>query len=1003
VKWCEEILQLSPLALRMLKRSFNAALDGQTGIQELAGDATMLFYMTEEAQEGRDAFKEKRKPDFRSSRGARERVGRPQASLGVWLMAARPRTLSASVSPVLVGTAVAHGVGGFRPLAALLALLASLLIQIGTNFANDYSDFKHGADANRVGPIRVTQSGLIAPGTVKLAAWIASAPPGCSGLRWRRWRAGHPRHRSRVRRAGWLYTGGPWPLGYHGLGDLFTFVFFGLVATCGTVYRAGALRARHRLGGGGSGRFARDCDPGGEQPPGRETDARVSKNTLAVKLGARATRAQYVMLVMVPFALAIAMDCPGCCWRSRPSSPRCAPFSPRTAPRLNRGLGETARAQPALFDPPRGATVAVMPARAAGGADRSPALSACAWSSRCARRKAFGTSAKAFSCLRHEGDRVGRGDAAPLPELGTESLAECHEQLRRARFDSLPGTPAARCAVEQAMLDLDAQRAGIPLARLLERAAPLESAGELAALGRRAFRAGARGPARSGGRVPHAEAQGRSRWRLRARGGVRDAAGPEIKLRLDANGAWMRRGPCAGLRELAPLGIELCEQPTPDLLGLEGSPVPLAADEMIALDPDGALERAQIVVLKPMLLGGLLPALRFARRAHERGRRIVVTSSLESPVGRAGAAHLAARCSPSTAAAAGTQPARRILHVAGHGGRIRSAIACEQPAGRRRSPLRAAVRGRAPPRRGAPLPRGRPGFSSELVTTIPSSALVRAASEAQGRKQASEQHGLSTTIWPRSSAPFRIERDHLVRGERHGDPSSPADPEWAVRTARSREAPAPAACAGPSAHPRHRSRRAAALISGPAASRTHRRARVVAIETDLELQRAVPVRPSALGLARQLWNARRREQQARRHFPGRGSLEQPSERNSGTLGVEIEHRLLHGAPGCRRPGQGIEARRRSCSWHSASDSRPELRKRRRIAAADAIALVRKHEKAFADVPNALRRAQRLDQAQAIRPDFDLPRRRACRHHCHSCTARRTNRAAARAPSRRAHD
>ena len=115
---------------------------------------------------------------------------------------------------------------------------------------------------------------------------------------------------------------------------------------------------------------------------------------------------------------------------------------------------------------------------------------------------------------------------------------------------------------------------------------------------------------------------------------VRDAAGPDVKLRLDANGAWDAPEALRKLRELAPLRIELCEQPTPDLLGLEGSQVALAADEMVASDPEGALARAAVIVLKPMLLGGILPALRLARRAHERGRKIVVTSSLESAVGR---------------------------------------------------------------------------------------------------------------------------------------------------------------------------------------------------------------------------------------------------------------------------------------------------------------------------------------------------------------------------------
>ena len=146
----------------------------------------------------------------------------PRAGLGVWVMAARPRTLSAAISPVLVGTAVAWRTGGARPLAAALALLASLFIQIGTNFANDYSDFKRGADRRRVGPQRVTQSGLVAPGTVKLAAWIAFGISAVFGILlstmsgWPILVIGAASIAS-----GWLYTGGPWPLGYHGLGDLF--------------------------------------------------------------------------------------------------------------------------------------------------------------------------------------------------------------------------------------------------------------------------------------------------------------------------------------------------------------------------------------------------------------------------------------------------------------------------------------------------------------------------------------------------------------------------------------------------------------------------------------------------------------------------------------------------------------------------------------------------------------------------------------------------------------
>lgn len=257
--------------------------------------------------------------------------------------------------------------------------------------------------------------------------------------------------------------------------------------------------------------------------------------------------------------------------------------------------------------------------------------------------------------LLRDGSLVGRGEAAPLPEFGTETLAECLEELRRATPGTLPGTPAARCAVEQALLDLRAQREGVPLARLLDARAPLEvpasallSAEGMPELARAAQRAVAEGfgtlKLKAGFDDDYARAAV-----------VRDAVGPSIKLRLDANGAWDLATALRKLRALAPLGIELCEQPTRDLQGLEGSPVPIAADELVASDPEAAIERAQIVVLKPAVLGGLSRCLDLARRAHERGRSIVVTTSLDGATGRAGAAHLAA-----AVLALGPQPAAGI-------------------------------------------------------------------------------------------------------------------------------------------------------------------------------------------------------------------------------------------------------------------------------------------------------------------------------------------------------
>src|SRR6266852_5178936 len=159
------------------------------------------------------------------------RTAPPPVGIRVWLLAARPRTLTAAVVPVLVGTAVAAAYGGFRPLPALAALLTAMCIQIGTNFANDFHDFQRGADTHeRVGPQRVTQSGLVAPRTVRAAALGFFGAAAILGA-YLAAVGGWP-----ILITGVLYTGGPWPLGYHGLGDAFVFVFFGLVAVAGTVY-----------------------------------------------------------------------------------------------------------------------------------------------------------------------------------------------------------------------------------------------------------------------------------------------------------------------------------------------------------------------------------------------------------------------------------------------------------------------------------------------------------------------------------------------------------------------------------------------------------------------------------------------------------------------------------------------------------------------------------------------------------------------------------------------
>ena len=257
----------------------------------------------------------------------------------------------------------------------------------------------------------------------------------------------------------------------------------------------------------------------------------------------------------------------------------------------------------------------------------------------------------------HEDGLVGQGEA-----LADGVTAE---DLRAAQ----PRTPAGRCALEQARLDIDAQRCGVPLARLLDPRAPLVvpasallSADSAADLAREARRAAADGFRTVKLKVGKGDDYARAAV-------VRDAAGADVKLRLDANGAWQAPEALRRLAELSPLGIELCEQPTRDLRGLARSPVPIAADEMLTDDPEGALERAQAVVLKPMALGGLLPALDLAKRAVARGLRVIVTTSLEGAIGRAGAAHLAA-----AVLALGAQPAAGLAT-----GRLLAEDLCEDP------------------------------------------------------------------------------------------------------------------------------------------------------------------------------------------------------------------------------------------------------------------------------------------------------------------------------------
>ena len=229
--------------------------------------------------------------------------------LRIWLMASRPRTLPAAIAPVLVGSAAAYyAVEDLRVLAFFAALLGSIFIQIGTNLANDYSDAKRGADtADRLGPVRVTASGLAAPRRVLGATWIAFGIAIACGI-YLATVAGPVIIAVGIVSilAGVLYTGGPRPYGYAGLGELFVFLFFGLVAVNGSYYvqleeldwlpfglsiSIGAMATAILVVNN-----VRDI----------ETDRRAGKHTLAVRLGRDRARNLFIALLGLAY-LALPM------------------------------------------------------------------------------------------------------------------------------------------------------------------------------------------------------------------------------------------------------------------------------------------------------------------------------------------------------------------------------------------------------------------------------------------------------------------------------------------------------------------------------------------------------------------------------------------------------------------------------------------------------------------------------------------------------------------------
>jgi len=234
----------------------------------------------------------------------------PQSpTLRQWVAGARPRTLPAAVSPVVAASGIAYFEGDFFSWRALLAMIVGVSLQVGVNYANDYSDGIRGTDAVRIGPLRLVGSGLARPGAVKAAAFSSFAGAALAGIalvwaaqQWWLLAVG-----AAAILAAWYYTGGKRPYGYLGLGEVAVFVFFGLVATCGTGYvQTSRVSLALLLLGVGVGSLAcailvannlRDI----------EGDRAVGKRTLATRIGDPASRTLYLLLVIVAALLIIAV------------------------------------------------------------------------------------------------------------------------------------------------------------------------------------------------------------------------------------------------------------------------------------------------------------------------------------------------------------------------------------------------------------------------------------------------------------------------------------------------------------------------------------------------------------------------------------------------------------------------------------------------------------------------------------------------------------------------
>lgn len=276
-----------------------------------------------------------------------------RSTIQAWILASRPRTLTAAIAPVLLGSAVAFARGAFHPGAALAACIGAVMIQVGANLANDVGDYERGTDtSDRLGPVRVTMAGMLAPRQVKLGAAVAFSLAALAGA-------------YLIHIAGWpvlviglasiaagvMYTFGPSPLAYNGLGDVFTMVFFGFVGVCGTAFvQVGAVPPAAWPAAAAVGATitallvvnnVRDI----------ETDRRAGRRTIPVVFGRRAGLIEYALLLLVAHIIPVAMWLTGMAdlWILLPvlSAPRAVSLirfvDATEGRRLNQALADTAQ------------------------------------------------------------------------------------------------------------------------------------------------------------------------------------------------------------------------------------------------------------------------------------------------------------------------------------------------------------------------------------------------------------------------------------------------------------------------------------------------------------------------------------------------------------------------------------------------------------------------------------------------------------------------------------